>query len=86
MEIICFVDNSFASDSFSKKTDKTAYEIIVNGKEKITAPVIKGEIVGEVLVYENGNLLYRVNLLANEDIELKSYSKSLNEVIDNWVL
>lgn len=72
--------------SFTKKTDKTAYEIIVKENEKITAPVIKGELVGEVLVYEKGELIYRVNLLANEDIEVKSYSKSLTEVIDNWGL
>ncbi len=48
---------------------KTVIEI----PKKINAPISKGEKIGNIRIYKDGQLLYSDNLVAREDIEEKSF-------------
>ena len=69
---------------FCKKTEERHVEILVKKNDKIYAPIKVGDKIGEILVYENGVLIASANAVSSENVELKSYSNALGDVIDNW--
>lgn len=56
-----------------KKADKGKTERKINVPEVVFAPIKKGEVIGTVDFYTDGNRVKSVNLSASEDIEKKSY-------------
>lgn len=71
---------------FSKKDEKRALEFNFTPCEKVKAPVNKGEIVGKIAIFENGIEIGEINVLANENIEKRTYFDVIDEVIGNWSL
>jgi D-alanyl-D-alanine carboxypeptidase (penicillin-binding protein 5/6) len=71
---------------FSLKNVNRSVEINFNPCERIKAPVLRGEKVGELKIYENGIELDTINVLANEDIFAKTYFDNINDVINEWAL
>ncbi|MBO5714138.1 MAG: D-alanyl-D-alanine carboxypeptidase, partial [Clostridia bacterium] len=70
----------------SKKNQERCFEINFIPLEKVKAPIVKGEKVGELKIYENGIELQSVNVLSNEDIQEKTYFDCLFDVFNNWAL
>lgn len=47
----------------------------------ITLPLKKGDVVGKLLVKDNGKIIKKVDLIATEDVEKLGYFKTLLETI-----
>lgn len=77
-------ENSFSL--FSKKNEKRSVEVNFESNGKLSAPIIKGEIIGKLSIYENGKEIATINVLANEDIECKSYIDRVKDVAENWAI
>lgn len=75
-------ENSFYL--FSKKNENHALEINFVPFDKIKAPIKKGDTIGELSIFENGVEISRVNVLANETVEQKTYFDVIKDVIKNW--
>lgn len=71
---------------FSHKEEKRGFEINFIPYENLKAPVIKGEKVGELEIYENNVLISTISVVANENIEVATYFDSIINVIDHWFL
>lgn len=71
---------------FAKKNEKRVVELEYIPLENIKAPIKKDDIIGKVIVLENGKEIMSANLLANEDIAEKNYSDRVNDLINNWSL
>lgn len=71
---------------FARKQDKIAVEICFVPKERVMAPIEKGDIVGELKIYNNGVLYKTVNVLASESVAKATYFDYLQKVIDRWCI
>ncbi len=71
---------------FSSKKDKIVVEVNFEPKELIRAPILKGEMVGQLKIYRDGTLISTVKVLSNEDVYKSTYFDYLKNVIDNWAL
>ena len=71
---------------FSAKNDKRSVEIDFIPESTVKAPVIKGDTVGYIVIYENNKEIGRVNVLSNEDIEAATYFDAVYDIIKNWSL
>lgn len=71
---------------FSKKGDKRSVEINFSPREKIKAPIRKGEAVGELYIYEKGIEIGKINVLSNEDVLEKTYFDVIKDISKNWAL
>lgn len=69
---------------FSKKNEQRNIDMDFKPHEKVKAPIIKGDMVGELIIYEKGIEIGRVNVLANEDVFSKTYFDYINDVCCNW--
>jgi D-alanyl-D-alanine carboxypeptidase (penicillin-binding protein 5/6) len=58
---------------FSKKDEKRSVEIDFTPINKIKAPIYKGEVLGQLLIYENGIQIDAINVLSNEEVKAKTY-------------
>ena len=65
VDIVSISDISVLNNNQSNKRN-VEYDIIT---ENISAPVKKGDIVGKIKVYEDGNYKYSVDLTVNNDID-----------------
>ncbi|MBQ8197632.1 MAG: D-alanyl-D-alanine carboxypeptidase [Clostridia bacterium] len=72
--------------SFCKKNEKRAFEFTFEPLDKIKAPICKGDYVGKLIVFENGVEIDCVNVLADEDVQAKTYFDTLSDIADNWSL
>jgi len=70
----------------SKKNNERQIEIDFNPTEKIKAPVNKGDVVGKLSIYEKGELLNEINVLANETIKSQTYFDVIRNICNNWSL
>ncbi len=70
----------------SKRNEERSFEINFTPNSSIKAPVIKGDMVGILSIYENGIEIQSVNVLANEDILEKTYFDCLTDIFKNWAL
>ena len=71
---------------FSKKGEKRAIEINFNPKNKVLAPINRGDIVGELCIFENNVLISSTNVLANENVLEKTYFDIIKDISNNWAL
>ena len=69
---------------FSKKNEKRSVEINFVPASKVKAPIKKGDLVGKIYVYENNIEIECVNVLANENVQAKTYFDVLNDIWHNW--
>ncbi len=70
---------------FTQKNEKLALDIEFTPQKNV-APIVKGEKVGEIVIYNNGLKIDSVNVLALEDVATKSYLDITLDVINNWAL
>ena len=68
---------------FSKKCGNDKIELEYNYFE-LKAPLKKGEVVGECLVYKNGVCVGKVNLISNASVEKMTYFDYLTEIFKKW--
>ena len=66
------------------KSNKSEIQEEVKLNENITAPIKKGDKVGELDFMINGEKVGSVNLVSSEDIDKNNYIKSLKNVLLNW--
>lgn len=71
---------------FSKKGEERSVEITFKPYEKVKAPVIKGEKVGVLSVFENGVEIASVSVVANETVLKATYFDTVKDVTNNWGL
>jgi D-alanyl-D-alanine carboxypeptidase (penicillin-binding protein 5/6) len=71
---------------FCKKGEQRSIEIDFVPIEKIKAPLRKGDLVGELRLYENGLELARINVAACEDVFEKTYFDTIKDLHKNWAL
>ena len=71
---------------FSEKNQKRSVEINFVPEEKIKAPVLKGDSVGYLVIYENNIEIGRVKVISNETVECQTYFDVLYDVIKGWSL
>lgn len=62
--------------------DKVRYEYKI--KEKITAPVRKGDEIGEIRIYLDKDLLFSEKIYTMEDIRTKGVLQKIIDVISQW--
>lgn len=71
---------------FNKRDEKRSVNIDFEPFELIKAPVEKGQMVGCLKIYENGVLIGSVNVVANENVEMKTYFDYINDIGSNWAI
>lgn len=71
---------------FSAKDEKRSVEINFIPIEKVKAPITKGDLLGTLEVYENGEKLANINVLAVEDVLEKTYFDIITDISKNWAL
>lgn len=69
---------------FSEKNKKHNVELDFTPNEKIVAPVRKGDVVGELIVFKDGIERGKTNVLAAEDSEKKTYFDYIRDIGANW--
>ena len=79
IEIIC--KNSFFI--FTKKQNNPNVKVI-NEISKLKAPIKKGDIVGESIVFKDGVEIGRVNLISNETVKCKTYFDYISDIVTNF--
>ncbi|MBR1735806.1 MAG: D-alanyl-D-alanine carboxypeptidase [Firmicutes bacterium] len=78
-----FVKTEFDEDFIIcvKKDGSDDIKIKRRIKENITAPINKGDIIGEGDIYYNGEMIKKIMIRASEDIERKSFFGNFTEYI-----
>ncbi len=71
---------------FSKKNEKRNIEVNFVPNERIKAPILKGEVLGKLYIYENSKEIEVVNVISNEDVLCRTYFDELTNIIGNWQL
>ncbi len=77
----------FPSEDFSavvKKGDKSGYEVSLEIKEHINAPVKSGDVVGTATVTKNGNIVKKIPIIVKEDVKHLSWFETAKDVVDKW--
>jgi len=59
-------------------------DIIYELPERIKAPIEKGSIVGTILITENAEIIAKVPVIADENVEKQTYLDILNKIISNY--
>lgn len=52
----------------------------------VKAPLKKGDIIGKLVIYKNGEEIQTVNCLINEDVKEKTYFDCIKDVLRNWTV
>lgn len=69
--------------AFSKRGEKP--NITIEKKiKKVKAPLRKGAVVGELLIFKDGIQIDRVSLVANESVKQASVGDRLKKIARNW--
>lgn len=68
---------------FSRRGDKDKVETELNLNERVSAPVLKGDVLGEIIVYNNGVEAGRVNIIATSSVEKMSYGDYIKKIAGN---
>lgn len=71
---------------FSNKSEKRSFEIELVKDLNVKAPIKKGDKVGNIFVYENNVEIAKIKLLANEDVEQKSYFDMIGDISKEWAI
>lgn len=67
-----------------KKGEELKYEINFDIPEFIKAPLKRGDVVGKILVTQNGNILKEINVVINQDVDKLTYKQSIDKIISKW--
>ena len=67
------------------KDEKENISIKLDYIKTLEAPVQKDQKVGVANIYINDNLVSQVNILTNENVNKKTFSSYINQIIKNWV-
>jgi len=70
----------------SLKNEKRSVDIEFLPLTEVVAPVKEGDVVGKVMVYENGVEIATVNIVSLENVDKCTYFDVVGEVIQNWAL
>lgn len=76
-----------AAESFSKIINKNNKENLTVEQvvfENLTAPILKGQKVGEIKIFENDSLIKTIDLVSKEDVKGKSFISSLKQIFSFW--
>ena len=68
------------------KGDKRSFEIDFMPFESVKAPVHKGDKVGVLSVYENNEVISKVDVVSNENVYEKTYFDVIMDIGKNWAL
>ena len=71
---------------FSSKHVQRSVEIDFQPSENLKAPVYKGDIVGKLIVYENGIEIDSVDVVSVEDILEKTYFDYIKDIMRDWAI
>lgn len=71
---------------FSLKSEKRSVEIEFTPFEKLKAPIMQGDPVGKITVYENGTEITSVTVVSLENVEKATYFDSVRDVMENWAI
>ncbi len=71
---------------FAKKGEKVSVEVNFEPLTNVKAPVLKGDIVGKLVVYKDAKEIGIVNVIAGEDILEQTYFDCVKDIINNWAL
>lgn len=70
--------------AFVKKGDKYDFEINVELLKEIKAPIKENDVLGTIIIKDIKGREEKINLLANNSVELKTYGDTTKEIIDKW--
>ena len=79
--------NVFAKENFAavvKKGDKMGYETQVKLPAAIKAPQKKGDVVGEVVVTQNGNVVKTIPITIKDDLKQLSWFETAHKIVEKW--
>ncbi len=71
---------------FSKKNERRAIETEFVEKDKVCAPIKKGDVLGELRIYENGKQIDSVDVVAGKDVLKKNFLDNWTDVAAEWNL
>ena len=71
---------------FGKKNEKRGVEFSFIANGNICAPIKKGDVLGEIIVFENNKEIAKVNALSSCDVEQKTYFDHIKDIVFNWAL
>ena len=69
---------------FYKVGDKSEYTFKFLPYERVTAPVKKGDEVGEIIVFKDGVEQKRVKAYSAEEVAVLSYGESIRRAGEKW--
>lgn len=68
----------------NKKGDDSQVTLNYELKNKVTAPVKQGDVLGKVLVTKQGKVIGEVNVVANQSVEKQTFGSALQKLANNW--
>ena len=68
----------------SKKNEKRSFEFEYELKNKVTAPLLKGDKVGDMIIYENGVEIKSVSIVANDDVKKAGFFDNVNKIASDF--
>ena len=80
------VDAVFEDDSgcLIKKGEASNVTTNINLPNKISAPIKKGQKLGEITYSINGNIIASTNIVAKNDIKNISFGNMIVRILENW--
>ncbi|MBO5927349.1 MAG: D-alanyl-D-alanine carboxypeptidase [Clostridia bacterium] len=66
---------------FMKKGDKSIFEVSFTPKDKIVAPIKKGDKVGDITIYKDSIEIKTISAVAMENVDSASYLDNVKKVI-----
>lgn len=73
-----------SSYAFSRRGEKADVRMETQYKEGLRAPINKGDIIGEIVVYKDGVEMDRIPLAASENVEFANFFDRLGDVARGW--
>ncbi|MFZ7134006.1 MAG: D-alanyl-D-alanine carboxypeptidase family protein [Eubacteriales bacterium] len=76
-------------ESFSQlleKSENKEYEKEVNYDNTMSAPIEKGDKLGELLIKENGKVIKKIDLVASEDVAKTTYFNLFNKLYKEFII
>ena len=67
-----------------KKGESKNVEQTINIPDKISAPINKGDVVGNIVYTVDGNEISKVNIIANETVEKNNLINMINYIFTKW--
>lgn len=71
---------------FTNKNEKRSFEFDVVKNTNLKAPISKGDVVGELVVYENGIEVTSVNLISLDAVKKANYFDNVKNIIEDMGL